>query len=708
MNVLVQTKKLCKEYGDFEILKGVDLEVREGEKIGLVGKNGAGKTTLAKLLVGELEATSGELMWFKKAPQVLYMQQATEYCHLKASLSGGEKTKALLKETFLQKGDLLILDEPTNHLDSEGIRWLIRSLKSRKEAVLVISHDRYFLDQCVERIVEIEEGKLQSYEGNYSFYYQEKKRCFEAKLHAYYEQEKVKARVEGQIAELRSWSGKAHREAAAKAIEMGNKMGGKQHNRAKAKKMDKQIKSRIKRLEKLEQTGLSKPKAESSVFFELQEGKKTGTVFLEAKELGKSYPDKCLFEKSFFYIKRGEKVGLYGPNGCGKSTFIKGLLGQVSLEGELYCNLHQKIGYISQEVIDLDETQSILGLFDTLTREERGKLGIQLCQLGFSREEWRKKVACLSLGERMKLKLLLMIRQGCEALLLDEPTNHIDLHVREQLEEVLKDYKGTILLVTHDRYMLEKICDKLLVFEEKRIKRYEYTLSEYEEKKKSLQQTILQKRGKERQEELLRQQNKMAYLIGALSQVAIGSPEYQRLDEEYEKLLALRKWEEGPYYFRLVDEEDKELLEAILYESIYVGEGEKVPRDIIYKPEVYKYIANWGQKGDLGYVLVDKKTHEGIGVAWIRVLDGTNKGYAYRADAIPEFGVALFEAYRGKGLGTQLIKQLLSQLPSEVKAISLSVDQRNPAKGLYERLGFKTYSEDEHSAIMKYIKASDN
>ncbi|WP_308415502.1 GNAT family N-acetyltransferase [Sporanaerobium hydrogeniformans] len=618
-----------------------------------------------------------------------------------------KKQEPFFKKFFLQKGDLLILDEPTNHLDSEGIKWLLRTLRGRSEAILIISHDRYFLDQCVNRVVEIEEGKLKSYEGNYSFYRKEKQKQFEDKLHAYYEQEKIKACIQNQITELKNWSGKAHREAAAKAIKMGNKMGGKQYNRAKAKRMDQQVKSRIKRLEKINREGLQKPKEESTVYFEIQKASKTGAVLLEAKDIGKSYGAKCLFEKSSFYIKRGEKIGLYGPNGCGKSTLIKALLKEIDIEGRLYYNLHTRIGYISQEVIDLDERKTVLDLFKMPTRQEQSKLRSELCQLGFKREDLMKKIGSLSLGERMKLKLLLMIHEGCEMLILDEPTNHIDLHVRERLEEALKAYQGTILLVTHDRYMLEAVCDKMLIFENKQIKRYEYNLIGYEEKQEELKKLrigVLKKRAKQRQEELLRQENRLAYVIGALAQVNKEILTYKILEKEYEELMILKRQQTEPYYYRLVDTEDQGFLEDILYEAIFVEEGEQVPRDIVYKPEVYKYVADWGQKGDLGYALVDKNTHQGIGAVWIRFFDYNNKGYAYIRDDIPELGVAILPPYRGRGLGTKLIAYFLKKLPLEVSSVSLSVDNRNPAKRLYERLGFKSYSQDMHHTIMLYSR----
>lgn len=540
MTVLLQCKNVNKEYGDTTILKDINIEVQLGEKIGIVGNNGVGKTTLANILTGNLEATSGEIIWYKSGIQIGYMQQATDYTDLKSTLSGGEKTKALLTQVLYSKCNMLILDEPTNHLDYEGVNWLIKRVKAFKGTVIIISHDRYFLDQCVTRIVEIERCTVTSYKGNYSDYREKKKKEYEDNLHLYFEQEKIKDKIRSQIEELKNWSGKAHREAAVKARISGNKKGGKQFNRAKAKKMDQQIKSRIKRLEKINVEGIEKPKEEAGVFFQIDEAKKVGAVIVQAKDISKKFDEKILFKNASFYIKPGEKIGLYGVNGCGKSTLIKAILGEISLDGELYVSPTKKIGYISQEVTGMQEELTILEIFDIRNREELGEIRTELNLMGFDSESLSKKIGCLSLGERMKLKLLLMIKEKCEVLILDEPTNHIDLHVREQLEEALNRYKGTIILVTHDRYMLEKICDKLLVFDKSKITRYEYGINEYLH---NLNKKKVQKKAnlsREQMEQNMILENRLAYVVGVLSETTPNTPEYEELDKQYNDLMELR------------------------------------------------------------------------------------------------------------------------------------------------------------------------
>ena len=536
MTVIMKCKDISKEYGDKVILKNINLDLKLGEKVGIVGENGADKTTLVNIITGNSVATSGEVIWYKEGIKVGYMKQATDYTNLQSSLSGGERTKALLKSIIYGDFNLLILDEPTNHLDYEGVSWLIKKVNEFKGTIIIISHDRYFLDKTVNKIIEIEDKAVKNYNGNYTAYRDKKKKNFQDQMHSYIEQEKVKEKINNQIAELKKWSNKAHKEAGKKAIETGNKVGGKQFNRAKAKKMDAQVKSKIKRLQKLQVEGVDKPKEEGYIVFNGISSGKIGSVVLEAKDISKAYDNKMLFNKSSFYIKQGEKVGVYGPNGCGKTTLIKAILGQEEIEGEINISSSRKIGYISQDILDINEEISIIEAFKINSRKELGKLRSDLALIGFDAESLNKKIKYLSLGERMKIKLLLLIRESYEVLILDEPTNHIDLHVREQLESVLDRYNGTIILVTHDRYMMEKICDKLLVFENKEIKRYEYNFSEYLEK-------ISEKKEKKinRAEENLIIDNRITCIISELSITNKDSVRYKELEKQYNELLNKRK-----------------------------------------------------------------------------------------------------------------------------------------------------------------------
>lgn len=537
MTVIMKCKDISKEYGDKVILKNINLDLKLGEKVGIVGENGAGKTTLVNIITGNSVATSGEVIWYKEGIKIGYMKQATDYTNLQSNLSGGERTKALLKSILYGDFNLLVLDEPTNHLDYEGVSWLIKKVNEFKGTIIIISHDRYFLDKTVNKIIEIEDKAVKNYNGNYTAYRDKKKKNFQDQMHSYIEQEKVKEKINNQIAELKKWSNKAHKEAGKKAIETGNKVGGKQFNRAKAKKMDAQVKSKIKRLQKLQVEGVDKPKEEGYIVFNGISSGKIGSVVLEAKDISKAYDNKMLFNKSSFYIKQGEKVGVYGPNGCGKTTLIKAILGQEEIEGEINISSSRKIGYISQDVLDINEEISIIEAFKINSRKELGKLRSDLALIGFDAESLNKKIKYLSLGERMKIKLLLLIRESYEVLILDEPTNHIDLHVREQLESVLEKYNGTIILVTHDRYMMEKICDKLLVFDNKEIKRYEYNFNEYLEKINEKNE----KKNMNRAEENLIIDNRITCIISELSITNKDSVRYKELEKQYNELIKIRQ-----------------------------------------------------------------------------------------------------------------------------------------------------------------------
>lgn len=478
MSVMLSVRNIKKEFAQKQILKDISFDISVGERIGLVGANGAGKTTLVNILSRNMSYDSGSILWHKKSINIGYLKQDSacekhncseenfksflqyssnlglgkvqEWKEEKFdNLSGGERTKIALSDVWAQNPDFLILDEPTNHLDYDGVSWLIKELKKYKGTVLVISHDRYFLDECAERILEIDEGRVCSYSGNYSFYREEKKRRYESKLKEYLIQEETKKKINEQIKVLKNWSAKAHRESRKKAIKLGGGIGGKEYFRLKAKKKDKQIKSRIKRLEKIEVEGVEKPKEEKKVDFDFQRAGLKGTRIIEAADIGKSFEDEVLFEKSSFYIQRGEKVGIFGKNGCGKTTLLKIILGKETLdEGEIFLSTGTKIGYISQDTKEIDMDKKVLDLFDISSKEERGSLQTILFNMGFDENMIEQKINTLSLGEITRLKIVKLIADDCSLLILDEPMNHLDIYSREKLEEVLQEYEGTIILVS--------------------------------------------------------------------------------------------------------------------------------------------------------------------------------------------------------------------------------------------------------------------
>lgn len=595
MALLLQCRNIKKDFGVHKILKQVSFDLEEGECLGLVGINGSGKTTLANIIYGSIKADGGDLLWHKEPINIGYLRQSVfyssaqlndlltkdenvnkinDFLHITSmlgnravhswedqrfdGLSGGERTKLALAGVWAESPDLLILDEPTNHLDFQGTSWLISELKGYKGTIIIISHDRYFLDKTVDRILELEDGRLEEYKGNYSYYRREKEKRYQASLHAYQIQEEYKKRLNDQIRQLKGWSSKAHREST-KFDSAGNKMGTKEYKRVKAKKLDRAVKSKLKRLERLKVEGVEKPKVYGRVKFAFESEGKGGKSIIDARGIGKAFGDRTLFADSSFYIQRGERIGIFGQNGCGKTTLIKAFMGQESLSGSLFVSPGVRIGYVCQDVHDMTEDTRALDMFEVADRRQLGLLRTLLANMGLREQHLQKQVSDLSLGERTRLKLAKLIYHDYDLLILDEPTNHLDLQAREQLEEALSQYEGTIILVTHDRYMLEQICEKLLVFKNGIIRRIEQEpkayLKAYEtsyqesggadkediskDHKPGLAADKASKTGPMEDEILL--DHELARVLARLSMAKADSQEYQDLDDQYQDLLARKK-----------------------------------------------------------------------------------------------------------------------------------------------------------------------
>ena len=360
-------------------------------------------------------------------------------------LSGGERTRLCLGRMLLSEPDLLLLDEPTNHLDLKSITWLEEYLNSYRGAVLVISHDRYFLDHVCNRMAELILGTVETYTGNYTQYTEKRAEVYETRMKAWELQQKEIARQEAIIAMYRRF------------------------NREKSIKL---ARSREKRLEKIER--LEKPQEEDTVQFRFDARRRTGEDVLQAEGLEKGFGDRILFRNVKMHIRAGERIALIGDNGTGKTTLLRCLTGEEKPDhGSIRWGTGVDIGYYDQHQAGLHEQKTVLDeVWDRFPRMEqyevRGALGMFL----FTGDDVFAPVSTLSGGEKGRVALTELMLRKDNVLLLDEPTNHLDMDSREVLEEALADYPGTILAVSHDRYFINRFAEKVFVLEEEGIREY--------------------------------------------------------------------------------------------------------------------------------------------------------------------------------------------------------------------------------------------
>ncbi len=538
--IVLSCNNLNKSFGIDTILENISFTVNEGDKVGIIGVNGTGKTTLFKVLSGIYGYDSGDI-YLGKGVEIGYLEQNTnfqseksiyeevlevfsdlmemenyirnleiriseessnpnskeldklmnEYSHklelfselngygyksevkgiLKGLgfsdddmqtpiniLSGGEKTRVLLSKLLLKNPSLLLLDEPTNHLDSDAIEWLEVFLKQYKGTVIIISHDRYFLDQVVNRVFEIHNKKLRTYNGNYSKFIELSKVEKELEVKKYEDQQKEIKKQEESIERLKAYGREKHLKRA----------------RSKEKMLDK--------VEVLDRPDVHRKRA--SIKF--SPSVSSGNDVLEVKDISMGYGERILFKDINFNIYRGEKVALIGANGIGKSTLFKIIMNEiVPLSGstKLGTNVHVDYFHQEQKTLNLDNT-IIDEIWDDHPELNQTTLRNMLGSFLFEDEEVFKKISTLSGGERARVAILKLILSNANFLLLDEPTNHLDIDSKEVLEEALLNYTGTLFTISHDRYFLNTVVDKILVLDSEGITEYLGNYDYYMEKKK--------------------------------------------------------------------------------------------------------------------------------------------------------------------------------------------------------------------------------
>ena len=538
---MIRFEGVSKIYSTDVVLKNISWEIKKGEKVGLVGSNGAGKSTQFKILIGEEEQTSGTIIK-EGNPKIAHLKQEFD-CNLNFSVrqelessfkdiqivaiklleienkmksldikknsneleifinqlakyqakfealggykmqsdvekilpklgfsiedadklvgnfSGGWQMKVALGKIILQKPDLLLLDEPTNHLDLETIFWLEEYLSSLKIAFIIISHDRYFLDKLCKKIIFVDRGTSETYNGNYSFFVEQKSLNEESQNKAYQLQQKE---IELQKRYIDRFRASATRSSQAK--------------------------SREKQLKKISKIEAPIAKSKSPVF-NFPECPRSGKLVLNIKNLSHSFEDKILFLDINLKISSGEKIAILGPKGCGKSTLLKIIMKKISPEiGEINLGKHNIItSYYEQnqaEALSLDER--VIDLICNKSPEwSQKKVRTFLGGFGFQNETVFKYIKQLSGGEKARLALALMIINPSNFLLLDEPTNHLDLQSKENLELAIKNYKGSLLIISHDRYFISKVAYRIVDIKDSKLFSYDGNYEYFLEKTQS-------------------------------------------------------------------------------------------------------------------------------------------------------------------------------------------------------------------------------
>ena len=552
---VINVEHISKLYGDKLVLEDLSCSVDEGDKIGIIGINGTGKSTLLRIIAGEEEADEGKIIfsngltigWLGQNPEfdedssilkyvcegkkieedygyesdakaMLTVLELEQFDEKIKNLSGGQKKRAALCKVLLQKPDILILDEPTNHLDNKMSDWLENYLRSFRGVLLMVTHDRYFLDKVTNHIWEVDGGKVYYYDENYSGYLERKAE-----------------REERQLASERKRQSILRNEV--KWVMRGA--------RARSTKQ----KARLERFEQLK--AMDSPKTAKQVEMG-SVGTRLGKKTIEVYDISKAYGDKVLFEHFSYIFKRFERIGFVGHNGCGKSTLMKILSNLESADsGSIEWGETIRIGYFAQECEIMDERQRVIDYIKDAAEYVRTSEGLvsaskMLERFLFSSDMQYTPIAKISGGERRRLYLLKVLMQSPNVLILDEPTNDLDIATLRVLEEFLDEFAGIVITVSHDRYFLDRTVDRIAAFEEERIVIYEGDYTEYQEKSGKIETDAIEsvdsgaglhikknnEKKKEGREKWLASKNKEKILKFTYKE----QKEFETIDEDIEKL----------------------------------------------------------------------------------------------------------------------------------------------------------------------------
>ena len=552
---VINVEHISKLYGDKMILEDLSCSVDEGDKMGIIGINGTGKSTLLRIIAGEEEADEGKII-FSNGMTIGWMGQNPEFdeessilkyvCEGKKieddygyesdakamltvlelenfdekikNLSGGQKKRAALCKVLLQKPDILILDEPTNHLDNKMSDWLENYLKSFRGVLLMVTHDRYFLDKVTNHIWEVEGGKVYYYDENYSGYLERKAEREERELASERKRQSI----------LRSEVKWVMRGARARSTKQ---------------------KARLERFEQLK--AMDSPKTAKQVEMG-SVGTRLGKKTIELYDISKAYGDKVLFKHFSYIFKRFERIGFVGHNGCGKSTLMKILADLEQADsGAIEWGETIKIGYFAQECEVMDERERVIDYIKDAAEYVRTSEGLvsaskMLERFLFSSDMQYTPIAKISGGERRRLYLLKVLMQSPNVLILDEPTNDLDIATLRVLEDFLDEFAGIVITVSHDRYFLDRTVDRIAAFENGNIVVYEGDYTEYQEKSGRIEADSIDnvdsgsglhikksnEKKKEGREQWLASKNKEKKLKFSYKE----QKEFETIDEDIEKL----------------------------------------------------------------------------------------------------------------------------------------------------------------------------
>ena len=536
---LITVKKLKKCYGDRELLNIDRFEIEDGEKIGIVGENGVGKSTFLKIILGQVPADEGSINLTDSYYYISQLDEEHKDCEesklnktfktpkkYEDYLSGGEKVKMKVVNALNSNSSLIIADEPTSNLDSESIKSLNNQFKRYKGALLVVSHDRDFLDNICNKILEIEDGKINIYKGNYSDYINKKEEDIKTKKREYHKYISEKERLEHVIQEKEGLRDRIHKapkgmgKSEAKTIKMGDQ-GGK-------KTIENSIKNVQKRIEHLEVKEALKER--EKIIININEGTEVGSKnLIEIIDYNLCVGEKVILNNINLNIKNGAKVGLIGENGCGKTSLLKSIIN--GNDENIKVAPAVKIGYFAQSLNTLDEEKTILENIKRDSKWDESFIRINLGEFGFKKESVHKLVKDLSGGEKVKAAICKVILSDNNLLILDEPTNYLDIKTIESLEDALINTNKTVILVSHDSRFISNICNYIVQIKYGKIITFEGKYNKFEEENKKCNSS----EEKSIKDRLLILENRLTEVISLLS-IETNEEKKKGFENEFFKL----------------------------------------------------------------------------------------------------------------------------------------------------------------------------